>query len=108
MAFDALLFKKYPQLYDRHVGFRRPPLGYSVIAISTLGALLAWPFSASVAAVLALLALAGIARFAARRLRGLDPSPRQVADMLLSSIAIPYLSLYWRLVGALRWRVAFY
>ena len=108
MAFDALLFKKYPQLYDRHVGFRRPPLGYSVIAGSTLAALLAWPFSGGAAAGFAVLALAGIARFAAKRLHGLDPSPRQVADMLLSSFAIPYLSLFWRLVGALRWRVAFY
>jgi glycosyltransferase involved in cell wall biosynthesis len=108
MAFDALLFKKYPQLYDRHVGFRRPPPGYAAIAASTLAALLALPFALPVAAVFALLALAGILGFAARRLRGLDRSPRQVADMLLSSFAIPYLSLYWRLVGALRWRVAFY
>jgi hypothetical protein len=108
MAFDALLFKKYPQLYDRHVGFRRPPLGYTVIAVSTFVALLAWPFSPTVAVAFAALALLGILRFAAQRLRGLDRSPRQVADMLLSSFAIPYLSLYWRLVGAWRWRVAFY
>ena len=93
MAFDALLFKKYPQLYDRHVGVRRPPPGYTVIAVATL---------------VALLALAGILRFAAKRLRGLDRSPRHVADMLLTSFAIPYLSLYWRFVGALRWRVPFY
>ena len=108
MAFDALLFKKYPRLYDRHVGFRRPPAGYTVIAVSTLAALAAWPISPTAAAAFAALALLGILRFAAQRLRGLDPSPRQVADMLLSSFAIPYLSLYWRLVGALRWRVAFY
>jgi GT2 family glycosyltransferase len=108
MAFDALLFKKYPQLYDRHVGLRHPPPDYAAIALATLAAGVAWPFSPRVAVACAALALLGILRFAARRLRGLDRSPRQVADMLLSSFAIPYLSLYWRLVGALRWRVAFY
>lgn len=108
MAFDALLFKKYPALYDRHIGFRRPPLDYSLVLLGTAVALLAWPFSGWVAGAGAALALGLILRFAARRLRGLDRSPRQVADMLISSFAIPYVSLYWRMVGALRWRVPFY
>jgi hypothetical protein len=108
MAFDALLFKKYPGLYDRHIGFRRPPPAYAAIALSTLAALVALPFAPPLSGVFALLALAGVLRFAARRLRGVHRSPRQVADRLLSSFAIPYLSLYWRLVGAVRWRVAFY
>jgi hypothetical protein len=108
MAFDALLYKKYPELYDRHVGFRRPPASYAAIVLATLAALVAAPASARVAAVCLLVAAALILRFAMRRLRGLEKSPVQVADMLLSSVAIPYVSLYWRLAGALRWRVAFY
>ena len=108
MAFDALLFKKYPGMYDRHVGFRRPPPDYAAIAVATILAACALPFWRPVAGGFAVLALAGILSFAARRLRGLDRSPRQVADMLLSSFAIPYLSLYWRIVGAVRWRVPFY
>jgi len=107
MAFDALLFKKYPALYDRHCGFRRPPALYLLIVLATLAALVALPFSGIAAGVAAAVALGGILVFAARRLRGLERSPRQVADMLISSFAIPYVSLYWRLVGALRWRVAF-
>jgi glycosyltransferase involved in cell wall biosynthesis len=108
MAFDALLYKKYPALYDRHIGFRHPPANYVAIALATLVALAAAPFSGRVAAAAALVAVGLIVRFALRRLRGLDKSPAQVADMLLSSVAIPYVSLYWRLAGALRWRVAFF
>lgn len=108
MAFDALLYKKYPELYDRHVGLRHPPPSYVAIALATLVALVAVPWSGRVAAVAGLVAAALVLRFAARRLRGLRKSPRQVADMLLSSLAIPYVSLYWRMVGAWRWRVPFY
>jgi GT2 family glycosyltransferase len=107
MAFDALLFKKYPDLYDRHCGIRHAPALYLAIVLATAVALLALPFSPPAAAGGAAVALAGILVFALRRLRGLAWSPRQVADMLISSAAIPYVSLYWRLVGALRWRVAF-
>jgi glycosyltransferase involved in cell wall biosynthesis len=108
MAFDALLFKKYPQLYDQHIGFRHPPVDYSLIVAATVGALVAAPFSGLLAAALGAVALAGILVLTARRFKGLTPSMRQFVEMLVSSCAIPYLSLYWRAVGALRWRVAFY
>ncbi|MFL6629639.1 MAG: glycosyltransferase family 2 protein [Vitreoscilla sp.] len=108
MAFDALLFKKYPGLYDRHVGLRHPPALYALIVLATLVAAGAWPFDADVALGALAVAVAGVLLFAARRLRGLAKSPRLVADMLISSFAIPFVSLWWRLVGAWRWRVAFF
>ena len=108
MAFDALLFKKYPALYDRHVGMRHPPLDYSIIVAATIAGVVALPFWGLAAGVLWAIALRFILKLALRRQRGLSKAPRQVADVLLSSFAIPYLSLYWRAVGALRWRVAFY
>ena len=108
MAFDALLYKKYPELYDRHVGFRHPPANYVAIALATLAAIVVAPFSLRVAALCLLVAAGLILEFAFRRLRGLKKTPAQVADMLVSSVAIPYVSLYWRLAGALRWRVPFY
>jgi len=108
MAFDALLFKKYPTLYDRHVGMRRPPLSYAVIVLATVVALVTAPVAPAVAMGALALALLLVLAFAARRLRGLDKSPRHVADMAISSFAIPFVSLYWRFVGAWRWRVAFF
>ncbi len=108
MAFDALLWKKYPTLYDRYVGMPRPPPNYLGIVLATLVAVAAAPLAPPIAGLGALVAVGLIVHFAVRRLRGLDKSPRQVADMLLSSIAIPYVSLYWRMVGAWRWRARFY
>jgi len=108
MAFDALLFKKYPGLYDRHVGMRHPPALYAVIVLATLAAAVAWPFEADLALGALGVAVAGVLVFAARRLRGLAKSPRLLADMLISSFAIPFVSLWWRCAGAWRWRVAFF
>jgi len=108
MAFDALLFRKYPSRYDRHIGMRRPPLDYAAIVLATIAALATAPLWPTSAAACAVVALALVLRFAVRRLRGLAKSPRQVADMLLSSFAIPFVSLWWRLVGAVRWRVPFF
>jgi len=108
MAFDALLWKKYPALYDRHVGMRRAPPNYVGIVAATLAAIAAAPVAPAIAGVAGAVAVGLIVHFATRRLRGLAKSPRQVADMLLSSIAIPYVSLYWRLIGAWRWRARFY
>jgi hypothetical protein len=56
----------------------------------------------------ALVAGALILFFTLQRLRGTSKSPRHVAEMLVTSAAIPFLSLYWRLAGAWRWRTAFY
>jgi len=108
MAFDALLFKKYPGLYDRHVGLRHPPVLYGLIVLATLVAAASWPWSADVSLAALAIAVAGVLAFAARRLHGLAKSPRLVADMLISSFAIPFVSLWWRCVGAWRWRVAFF
>jgi len=108
MAFDALLFKKYPGLYDRHVGMRRPPPTYALIVGATAFALLAAPAAPRAALAALALAIALVLAFAARRLRGLDKSPRVVVEMLVSSFAIPFVSLFWRVVGAWRFRVAFF
>ena len=49
-----------------------------------------------------------IGALALRRLRGTTRTPEHVAEMLLTSAAIPFLSLYWRMKGALRFRVPFF
>lgn len=60
--------------------------------------------SALVSAALALLL---VLRLAARRLRGNSKRLDHVVEMLLTSAAIPFLSVYWRLRGALHFRVWF-
>ncbi|KKJ01890.1 glycosyl transferase family 2, partial [Burkholderia gladioli] len=47
------------------------------------------------------------AQFCARRLRGAALTPAHVAEMVVTSILIPPVSLYWRLRGAIHFKVPF-
>ena len=98
VMFDALLFKKHPRLYRSRIR-PHPRWDYYVI----VGSLLAAPFWPP--ALIAWLALT--ARFAWQRLRGTSRAPRHVLEMILTSIAIPPVAVFWRAVGALKFRVAF-
>ncbi len=105
--FNALLYKKHPELYRRRIQ-PAPPWHYYGSAGALLAAL------AGAAAGLPVLALAGAglwlaltARFCAFRLRGTSRAPAHVAEMAVTSALIPLLSVCWRLRGAVRFRVFF-
>ncbi len=105
--FDALLYRQHPVLYRRHIG--SPPWGYygivgSLVAVVWL-AVAGWKSAALVPlAVWALLSGA----FLRRRLRGTSRTPGHVAEMVVTSLLIPELSIFWRLYGALKFRVLFF
>lgn len=105
--FDALLYKKHPELYRGQIR-PRPPWDYyaSVAAIAAA--------VAGVAAGATLMAAAGAGswlaitgRFCVRRLQRTSRAPRHVAEMIVTSALIPPISVFWRLYGALRFRVLF-
>lgn len=98
VMFDALLFKKHPRLYRERIR-RAPRWDYYAIVASLLSAPF-WPPAL-------LLWLALTARFFLQRIRGTSHAPRHLLEMALTSAAIPPLAVFWRLVGALRFRVAF-
>jgi GT2 family glycosyltransferase len=106
-VFNALLYKKHPGLYRIFVQ-AAPPWRYYVILATLLGALgtalLRRPrLALSASSLWTLLTGAFCAQRLARTLR----SPRQIAAMLVTSALIPPLAVYWRLRGALRWRIWF-
>lgn len=108
VVYDALLFKKHPVLFRRHIRSRAPWRYYLMVAtlLLTLIALLAGQLEYALAslglwAILTLL-------FCLQRLRGNSWSPRHVAEMAVTSALIPPLSLFWRLYGAARFRVVFW
>jgi GT2 family glycosyltransferase len=106
-AFEALLYKKYPDLYR---SFVKPgtPWSYYTVVLSTLMALIASVMGNPGGALLLIgLALATIGRLAWRRLRGTSPKPSHVAEMIVTSFALPFLSVYWRLRGAWQYKVFF-
>ncbi|MFZ5520790.1 MAG: glycosyltransferase [Pseudomonadota bacterium] len=108
MAFDALLYKKYPRLYREQVQ-PGPPWRYYLIVGCTLAAVVALALREPAwAAGFGAVALMGVARLIWRRLRGASLAPAHVSDMVLTSFALPFLSVYWRIRGALRFKVLFW
>lgn len=104
---EALLYKKHPQLYREKI--RRPPDWHDVAVVAAL--LLA---IAGIAFGQELLTVAAggtwlvlTAMLSIRRLRDTAKTPSQVAEVLLTSPLLPPLALFWRLVGAIRYRVRF-
>lgn len=105
--FEALLFSKHPRHYLARAD-TVPPWHYYAIVALALATLVLWladiPGSAVVSGVIA---FALIVRLALRRLRGTSHRLEHVLEMLVTSAAIPFLSIYWRLRGALHFRVWF-
>jgi glycosyltransferase involved in cell wall biosynthesis len=106
--YDALLFKKHRRLYRSRV--RATPRWdyYTIAALLALGLVAV----AQGRERLATVALAGWGLltiwFCLRRLRGNSLAPVHVAEMILTSAAIPPLAVFWRMAGALRYRTAFF
>jgi glycosyltransferase involved in cell wall biosynthesis len=105
--YDALLFKKHPRLYRRFV---RPgvPWGYYGSLSALAVALGAWCLGRKkTAAAAGCLWGLWTTRFCLRRLRGTSRAPRHIAEMVVTSLLIPPLSVYWRLRGAVQFRTWF-
>ena len=105
--FNALLYKKFPELYRQKI---QSGISWNYVWIITA-------FSAGVLAFvsgngqtgfyLLLIWFALTAEFIYRRLKGTSRSLSHVGEMILTSLAIPFLSLYWQLYGAIKYRVVF-
>lgn len=106
-AFEALLYRKHPELYRQRIA-GTPPIAYYVTVSAALAGI------AGAAAGLAVLAAAGAllwmaltTRFFAIRMRARSRAWTHIAEMAATSALIPFLSLYWRLRGAIRHRTWF-
>jgi glycosyltransferase involved in cell wall biosynthesis len=105
--FNALLFKKHPTLYRRHIQPTPPWRYYATVGallLAIAGALLGWYWMTLGALAIWLLLTAA---FCARRLRGTSRTPRHLVEMFVTSALIPPLAVFWRLRGALKFRVFF-
>lgn len=97
--YNALLYKKHPGRYRRELAPVTPWRYYAIVAAllaglcGRRGGWLAWA--------------ALSARFCADRLRGTARTPGHLAEMVVTSALIPPLAIFWRLLGALRYRVLF-
>ncbi len=105
--FNALLYKKHPQLYRERIQ-PAPPVQYyfSIVAlvIAVAGVLTLDPWMAGSGTIAWALVTAG---FCAWRLRDTSRSARHIAEMITTSALIPPLAVWWRVCGAFRFRVWF-
>src|SRR5690606_33306116 len=107
VLYDALLFKKHRSLYRERIR-RRPRWDYYLIVASLLGAVAALAVGAEAAAAAsAALWIVLTARFCLARLKSAVKTPAHVAEMIVTSVLIPPVAVFWRLVGSLRYRVVF-
>lgn len=105
--YNALLFKKHPAQYRKYIQ-ARPPWHYYGMLLSMGAGLVGLLRGRKHVAKLGFAGwLALMARFIANRLNGASHAPSHVAEMALTSLVIPFLSIYWRLRGAVRWRIWF-
>jgi cellulose synthase/poly-beta-1,6-N-acetylglucosamine synthase-like glycosyltransferase len=107
VMFDALLYKKHRKLYRERIR-ATPRWDYYAIVSALAGASVAASLGAhALAFVLAVVWLGFTATFCVQRLHGTSHAPLHVLEVVVTSAAIPPLAVFWRLVGAVKFRVAF-
>lgn len=102
VMFDVLLYRKFPELYRQRIR-KGPPWFYLLVCGSLLFALANFlagerPAAAAAAMLWALLSLL----FFFRRLRRSAFTVRNFLELAVTSAFIPLLSMFWRVVGAVR------
>ncbi|HEY9668955.1 MAG TPA: glycosyltransferase [Coleofasciculaceae cyanobacterium] len=105
--FNALLYKKHPNLYREKLQPVTPWHYYwivSAIAVALWGGLSGHPYFALVA-IGVWIVLTG--HFCWQRLQKTSHAPEHIADMVITSALIPPLSIFWRIFGAVKFRVFF-
>jgi hypothetical protein len=105
--YNALLYKKHPALYRQKIQ-AAPPWHYYCILAALLVALVSmvagfWLFALGALTVWMIMT----GRFCLQRLYQTSHAPSHVMEMIVTSILIPPLSIFWRIVGAIRFRVFF-
>lgn len=102
--YNALLFKKYPRLYRQKIGVS-PLWNYYLMILLLLLGIVCITLNNYIAAIIALITWGFmVVQFTAKRLNGTSLAIRHVSEMLITSVFIPFLSVYWTLYGSLKYK----
>ncbi len=107
--YNALLFRKHPRLYRERIQ-PAPPWSYYLTVLAAVATGLRTMRREPFGPLLLLspwLWLALYLRFCGRRLRYTSHRRAHVVEMFVTSAFIPFLAVYWRLRGAVAFRVWF-
>ncbi|WP_345231764.1 glycosyltransferase family 2 protein [Olivibacter ginsenosidimutans] len=103
--YNALLFKKFPTLYRSKIASRTSLLYYTLLVLllimiySTIVRMPLLQWYSTIFWVCLTMA------FIMLRLRGTRRSLGHVTEIVVTSIVIPYLSIFWKIYGAIKFRV---
>lgn len=104
-VFNALLYKKFPQLYRQKIQ-QSPAWNYYVMIIAVVLALILFANSQHLPALAALSVwFLLLLLFIRKRLAYTTHSWSHIWEMIMTSAAIPFVATYWSLYGAWRYRV---
>ncbi len=106
--YNALLYKKHPDLYRQYIQSAPPWMYYAMVfslLLSLVGAAVHHPglLGLGLGAWLGLLVV-----FSVQRLQDTSHNFNHILEMVVTSILIPPLSIFWRIRGAVKYRVIFF
>lgn len=105
--FNPLLYKKHPVLYKQKIHKRPPLLYYGIIFCAIVTLITALLQQGSVMHISMIACVTFIGLFTFKRLTGASHAPRHIIEMIVTSSIIPFLSVYWTLYGAVRYKIFF-
>ena len=106
--FNALLYKKYPALFRERIQ-RTPEWKYYLIITGFLVMIAGLILKQNSLLLTGAVVYIGLTiSFIVHRLMRTSRSLRHVMEMVVTSMMIPFASVYWTLYGSLKYRVLFY
>jgi hypothetical protein len=102
--FNALLYKKFPDLYRKKIQPRPPLLYYGVLGffICFLAGVIAQNVYTTTIGICGWVILT--TWFILKRLKSTSQKISHVLEMVVTSIAIPFLSIFWRWYGVIKFK----
>lgn len=102
--FNALLFKKHSLLYKQRIQ-ALPQWNYYAMIFSSLTAIASSFYHFQTAALISFAVwLILVAEFFLRRLKSTSKSLSHIAEMMVTSAIIPFLSVFWTLYGSFKYK----
>ncbi len=103
--YNALLNKKFPDLYRKRIQIN-PPYNYYFIILSLIIFIISIKFELYFLFIVGLISwLLLTINFIKKRLSSTSRSTAHVVEMIVTSLFIRFLSIYWQFYGALKYRV---
>ena len=106
--YNALLFKKYPELYRQRIK-SSPSWRYYLIILFFVVFVIAALLKLKWICIIAFTAWISLTlNFIGKRLIATRRTTSHIFEMIATSVVIPFLSVYWTLYGAVKYKVLFF